>query len=752
MSLYGSTGRVNGLGKLREGDRYLSVDFDFDQATLGGDFGVGLVIETRVVGDHVDVSVKDLVAHGSADKDGRVEIGDKILKIGEIDTEQLVNAGGDSGSIFRKHLKGPSGTTVDLEIQKQSGAVVTISLTRGNAGYWALYDALHIAKLDIVSLKRDMADALVAVDKVNAQLALEHTATLSAEEQARKDSRSKTDAELRVKNLQNQIENLYKEMKSTDDGAAANRSAARSLESALAIQMQESSELNIALETEQARCKQALARDLTSHKLLLEESNVRRVLEKEVETLKCSVEELQERLLRVSNVQGEVPKLKARAEDAERKLQRFELENASFQKIVAGLQEEIKELRASEAKYSAMVSAATSDAKRYKYELELCKPQMEQLSNKALEAGALYDMAQSETRMAKLAVEPLQKRIVSLEQDYSSVRAQFDDLAPVVDRERQAKIVVERLLQETTDLSSSLARDLASLQDKLRERDGTISSLEATVKDTEPQLILIPAIKAKILALASENRDLHDQVEELTSETSRLTLSNQRAHDASSLAIGKIEELNTKINTLKMVDAQKLADMERRINEDVYFLTHERDHYKTELNRYYGLPNPVGVGMSIEETIEKLPTGGTVQTKYVKALLPGLSADLSGVVRRGDLIISVDGVSCVGMSLDDLRSAISGVRGSKVTLKFVREKQHDSVLDGAEFSLVLKRGSWGPEHAVVVPEDLDMHDKGRWPVPKAVSSLEFKLEDINRHNIISSPAGLQEKTSPAENI
>ena len=42
----------------------------------------------------------------------------------------------------------------------------------------------------------------------------------------------------------------------------------------------------------------------------------------------------------------------------------------------------------------------------------------------------------------------------------------------------------------------------------------------------------------------------------------------------------------------------------------------------------------VGVGMSIEETIEKLPTGGTVNTKYVKALLPGMAADLSGIVRR----------------------------------------------------------------------------------------------------------------------
>ena len=39
--------------------------------------------------------------------------------------------------------------------------------------------------------------------------------------------------------------------------------------------------------------------------------------------------------------------------------------------------------------------------KNQKSELELCKSQMEQLSNKALEAGALYDMAQSEVRMTR---------------------------------------------------------------------------------------------------------------------------------------------------------------------------------------------------------------------------------------------------------------------------------------------------------------------------------------------------------------
>jgi hypothetical protein len=59
-----------------------------------------------------------------------------------------------------------------------------------------------------------------------------------------------------------------------------------------------------------------------------------------------------------------------------------------------------------------------------------------------------------------------------------------------------------------------------------------------------------------------------------------------------------------------------LWGVDRRINEDVYFLTHERDHYKAELNRYYALPNPCGVGMQVEETTENLPTGTQSHIHY----------------------------------------------------------------------------------------------------------------------------------------
>jgi hypothetical protein len=56
-----------------------------------------------------------------------------------------------------------------------------------------------------------------------------------------------------------------------------------------------------------------------------------------------------------------LPTLKARAEDAEIKVEGLKQESQSLTIVLAGLQEEMKELRASEAKYSSMVSAGVAN-------------------------------------------------------------------------------------------------------------------------------------------------------------------------------------------------------------------------------------------------------------------------------------------------------------------------------------------------------------------------------------------------------
>jgi hypothetical protein len=177
------------------------------------DFGVGIVIETITDGKEHDVAVKDIIAHGSADRDGTVEKGDRILMIGDLDAHELVNsAGADTGTVFRKHLKGPSGSHVSLQIRKPSGKVLSVLLVRGNAGYWALYDQLHKANLDLVSLRRELADAHVAAEKATSMLQVARAEKAGAEEQAIKESRARTDLENRCKLLTSQFDNMAKEL------------------------------------------------------------------------------------------------------------------------------------------------------------------------------------------------------------------------------------------------------------------------------------------------------------------------------------------------------------------------------------------------------------------------------------------------------------------------------------------------------------------------------------------------------------
>jgi hypothetical protein len=342
--------------------RTVVADFDFDDATLDGDFGVGLIIETIVDGSDVSVSVKDVVAHGSADRDGRVQKGDKIISVDGHRAEIIVTKASVSNSLLGKYLKGPSGTTANIEIQKAfTGQMLVVSLKRSNAGYWALYDSLHMANINIVSLKRELADAQVAVVKANDVADLARAEKAAAEECARTESRAKTDLEFKVKSLQKHQEALYKELEMKDQERVQLSSRARKAEGELGRSLQETKVVEAELEIERARCAQALEREARDHKNLADEIHLRRMLEKELDTVQASLVEANDWLGRNKMAAQALPKFKARAEDAEIQVEGLKQESESLMIVLAGLQEEMKELRASEAKYSSMVSAGVAN-------------------------------------------------------------------------------------------------------------------------------------------------------------------------------------------------------------------------------------------------------------------------------------------------------------------------------------------------------------------------------------------------------
>jgi C-terminal processing protease CtpA/Prc len=154
---------------------------------------------------------------------------------------------------------------------------------------------------------------------------------------------------------------------------------------------------------------------------------------------------------------------------------------------------------------------------------------------------------------------------------------------------------------------------------------------------------------------------------------------------------------------------KKYAEMERRLQDQVFDITDERNAYKGELEHFYSLPNPCGVGLGINVTVS---ADGSSAASIID-IVPGMSAALCGMINVGDEVLSIDGMSAYGKSTDELKSIISGKRGTRVQVAFRRGMDH------SEYTLILKRGAWGPEHAVVSPEHMDMHDQGRWPEVKA---------------------------------
>ena len=108
--------------------------------------------------------------------------------------------------------------------------------------------------------------------------------------------------------------------------------------------------------------------------------------------------------------------------------------------------------------------------------------------------------------------------------------------------------------------------------------------------------------------------------------------------------------------------------------------------------------------MALEETTSKLDTGRTHRMIRVTDLVPAMAAALSGAVRVGDVLVAIDGQGTDTMDLEGVRERVVGPRGSCVVFKFVRGAAGVPLLDGSgagvEFSVLLKRGAWGPEHAV----------------------------------------------------
>jgi hypothetical protein len=190
--------------------------------------------------------------------------------------------------------------------------------------------------------------------------------------------------------------------------------------------------------------------------------------------------------------------------------------------------------------------------------------------------------------------------------------------------------------------------------------------------------------------------------------------------------VKKYEELMKKYND-DIFNLKATHNQEMRALRDQYDLIDEaREALFGELNRFLSMPNPCGVGMALSEIKSK-----TERSIVVQGIQPGLSADLSGVIRINDELIQVNEYLSADLSLSEVQVAVAGNRGTQVAFR-MRRKIEEGEQKGETFDyrIVLKRGAWGPEHCVMTPEDLDMINTGRWPKQGGVSAEDFSMDAV----------------------
>uniref|UniRef100_A0A7S0QML8 PDZ domain-containing protein n=1 Tax=Cryptomonas curvata TaxID=233186 RepID=A0A7S0QML8_9CRYP len=90
----------------------------------------------------------------------------------------------------------------------------------------------------------------------------------------------------------------------------------------------------------------------------------------------------------------------------------------------------------------------------------------------------------------------------------------------------------------------------------------------------------------------------------------------------------------------------------------------------------YVEPKRVGLGLLLEQNLSS-----TDRVVVVKDVVAGFAADASGNVKPGDVILSIDGQSLAGKSLEQVKGLMMANAGTRSTLEIVRNEQRPFKVD-----------------------------------------------------------------------
>jgi len=314
---------------------------------------------------------------------------------------------------------------------------------------------------------------------------------------------------------------------------------------------------------------------------------------------------------KVAAAEGVANEQKLKTQQIEASIKKLQLEMASK---TSELNDKVSQLALEKKMLEDKAEQLDSDLKRSLKDERDVRAQILAHEQKVLAAQQEKETALSELRLAKGQIESLTGQKQKLEADKKEQFLEIEALKASVLDLQQHKAALEQSVKDVTARCNNLNQQLQDAQTQLRVKVGEFETLTMRVSDLENQLSGVPALKKEVLAQKSKIRDLEDLTAALKVENARVTEAELKARSEITALHKQIEAVNSQLTQQKVEHINAIGELKRELQEKYLQACNERDDLRTELDRYYSLPNICGVGMGLEQTTETLPTGGTVKT------------------------------------------------------------------------------------------------------------------------------------------
>ena len=314
----------------------------------------------------------------------------------------------------------------------------------------------------------------------------------------------------------------------------------------------------------------------------------------------------------------------------------------------------------------------------------------------------------------------MQRAADSFATERNALHVQLKDLQKALDDASAQAAVASAQARTASVQARAAAQDKQHAEELLEELSGKGSKELSSAIQAEQQATLRAHIErvhqmgeARVSAVEVEMRNLFSKVQRDLDSLAAQGVSHMPAGIKGGAGLGG-KEHGGQVGAL----TAKVHELTKELDG----LRRERDALKAERERILALPNPCGVGLKLAHRC-----GGDL---YVDELVPGMSAHTSGAVTPQDILVAIDDQplksnnvpnggqagadSASSASLKTASRMLVGKRGSQVKLSLLKGGTGSAV---ARLDVTLKRGAWGPEHAVVEVERTDMLDLNRWPTP-----------------------------------